>query len=575
MSYTKITSFTPKDTLLSGNPNKLVRGSELDAEFDAIAAAYVIGTDIQAYDAQLTDIAGLTPTDNGVVIGNGTNFVVESGATLKTSLGLTIGTDVQAYDAQLADVAGLTPTDNGVIIGNGTNFVVESGATLKTSLGLTIGTDVQAYDADLTTWAGITPGTGVATALAVNVGSAGAPVVLNGAGGTPSSITLTNATGTAASLTAGLASGLTGTPNITVGSVTASSIDGVTVDTTTNKVVTAASLAGGTLPGSFTTLSATGDATIHGLTVGMGAYDSQFNTAVGKTALTANVSGDYITAIGHTACLSNTTGARNTAVGSGALEINISGSFNTAVGWRALNNATVDKNTAFGYSAGTALTTGIENTFIGFTAGSTATSGSNNILLGAKTVLSAISASNETVIGNSSTASTKLGGGLLDLSAATSGQIKFPATQNDSADANTLDDYEEGTWTPVYSPNAGSFTTMTMSTLSPTYTKFGNRVSISALVRTSDVSVGTASGVLSIVGLPFSSTGWSGIALSRAESWGGDYPIVAYANSSSTQINLYYRTTVNGTDIASNVSDLTTGASAGVNSVILAGTYCS
>ncbi len=60
-----------------------------------------------------------------------------------------IGVSVQAYDAQLADVAGLTPTDNGVIIGNGTNFVVESGATLKTSLGLTIGTDVQAYDATI------------------------------------------------------------------------------------------------------------------------------------------------------------------------------------------------------------------------------------------------------------------------------------------------------------------------------------------------------------------------------------------------------------------------------------------
>lgn len=38
-------------------------------------------------------------------------------------------------------------------------------------------------------------GTGVATALAVNIGSAGAPVTFNGAGGTPSSITLTNGTG--------------------------------------------------------------------------------------------------------------------------------------------------------------------------------------------------------------------------------------------------------------------------------------------------------------------------------------------------------------------------------------------
>lgn len=38
-------------------------------------------------------------------------------------------------------------------------------------------------------------GTGIATALAINVGSAGAPVLFNGAGGTPSSLTLTNATG--------------------------------------------------------------------------------------------------------------------------------------------------------------------------------------------------------------------------------------------------------------------------------------------------------------------------------------------------------------------------------------------
>ena len=98
-----------------------------------------IGSDVQAYDAQLADIAGLTPTDGNIIIGDGSNFVLESGATARASLGLTIGTHVQAYDAQLADIAGLTPTDGNIIIGDGSNFVLESGATARTSLGLGTG----------------------------------------------------------------------------------------------------------------------------------------------------------------------------------------------------------------------------------------------------------------------------------------------------------------------------------------------------------------------------------------------------------------------------------------------------
>jgi hypothetical protein len=119
-----------------------------------------IGTDVQAYDAQLADIAGMTPTDSNFIVGDGSNFVLESGATARTSLGLAIGTDVQAYDAQLADIAGLTPTDGNIIIGNGTNFITESGATARTSLGLSIGSDVQAYDAQLADVAGLTPADG-------------------------------------------------------------------------------------------------------------------------------------------------------------------------------------------------------------------------------------------------------------------------------------------------------------------------------------------------------------------------------------------------------------------------------
>jgi hypothetical protein len=134
-------------TSLSSSSTTTLNGTTIPAS-KTLVVTTDIGTSVQAYDAQLADVAGLSPTDNGVIIGNGTNFVVETGDTLRTSLGLAIGTNVQAYDAKLSDIAGLTPTDNGVVIGDGTNFVVESGATLKTSLGLTIGTDVQAYDAD-------------------------------------------------------------------------------------------------------------------------------------------------------------------------------------------------------------------------------------------------------------------------------------------------------------------------------------------------------------------------------------------------------------------------------------------
>ena len=85
-----------------------------------------------------------------------------------------------------------------------------------------------------------------------------------------------------------------------------------------------------------------------------------------------------------------------------------------------------------------------------------------------------------------------------------SGQIKFPATQNASSNANTLDDYEEGTWTPTLL-NGGTITVDTYAGIAY-YTKIGRQVTIT--FGNCTIS-GTAnnSNFIVISGLPFAPLG--------------------------------------------------------------------
>jgi hypothetical protein len=89
--------------------------------------------------------------------------------------------------------------------------------------------------------------------------------------------------------------------------------------------------------------------------------------------------------------------------------------------------------------------------------------------------------------------------GLVDISGAAAGQIKFPAAQNASADANTLDDYEEGTFTPtiVGTSTAG---TGTYTTQVGRYTKVGNLVTIMIYLTW---SAHTGTGNMRVAGAPF------------------------------------------------------------------------
>ena len=77
--------------------------------------------------------------------------------------------------------------------------------------------------------------------------------------------------------------------------------------------------------------------------------------------------------------------------------------------------------------------------------------------------------------------------------------ISFPATQSASSDANTLDDYEEGTWTPSLTGTA------TYTTQVGKYTKIGNFVW--AAFRLKINAIGTSNGAVQVEGLPFAGTG--------------------------------------------------------------------
>lgn len=227
-------------------------------------------------DAELVDIAGITPSDGIFIVGDGADFVGESGDTALASLGggtagiaafkgttaanvrttLGLGTaavlDVIDEDNMASDSATAVPTQQSVkayvdstagaaadisaiphvdgtfVVSDGTNWIGESGATARASLSLVPGTDVQAYDDDLTALAGLGH---VANAIIVSNGT-----------------TWTALAGSAARNALGLGS-------MSIQDATSVDIDGGAIDGTPIGAASAST-------GAFTDASVSGDLTI-------------------------------------------------------------------------------------------------------------------------------------------------------------------------------------------------------------------------------------------------------------------------------------------------------------------------
>ena len=119
----------------------------------------VIGVDGVLEDL---DTLGTVDAANKFIVSSGANtFAYQTAAQVQATLSLEVGSDVQAYDADLSAIAGLSAANGNIIVGSASGWVAESGDTARTSLGLGTG--------DSPTFAGLTVQGTVTTLDSTNV----------------------------------------------------------------------------------------------------------------------------------------------------------------------------------------------------------------------------------------------------------------------------------------------------------------------------------------------------------------------------------------------------------------------
>lgn len=159
--------------------------------------------------------------------------------------------------------------------------------------------------------------------------------------------------------------------------------------------------------------------------------------------------------------------------------------------------------------------------------------------------------------------------GLLDIPG---GQVKFPATQVPSADPNTLDDYEEGSWTMGLTFSTPGDLNVVYGAQTGRYTKAGRAFLYDGTVTTTTFTYTTATGTLRLTGLPIASgSGIPAVSLAR---WTGVVSAVAtpqiVALVSSPNIQFEVMNVAAGTTATLNQANAASGVQ---KSIILSGQY--